>query len=359
MAYNQINFISLQRILWQEEHSKDLLKVLQHFEGLVKSVLAWTTITKIHFSSRNESSPFPFSRNGYLKNLPQQKLQLLRIISCEQQNRKKIIKNWDKCAENYSADLSADLSVLMDNFFEDIMYTLLAYSFSFVLLPAVNSQFFQFHLTDSSFSCLPAELIWEQEGRKEKRQLRKKSACEKVQERNLEIIQTVTMINIFGFPLIFHSSRLLLPVVLEQAISLILDSTLPPGLLLFCFILLKFCLAPLHSYTLQLSLLITHRTSWWVYSTAVQFTWERKGAWVSHLLSPKTPCSACWLFPCLWTKPTLHSPGPVSVENYPEGFTPSLSKCSLISHNALKTKDRAELIFWGVKTNFSDFYPIN
>lgn len=57
-----------------------------------------------------------------------------------------MIKNWDKWAENYSAD--ADISVLMDNFFEDIIYTVLAYSFSFVLLLAVTSQFFQFHLTD-------------------------------------------------------------------------------------------------------------------------------------------------------------------------------------------------------------------
>ena len=97
----------------------------------------------------------------------------------------KMIKNWDKCAENCSAD--ADLSVLMDDFFEDIIYTVLAYSFSFVILPAVTSQFFQFHLTDSSFSTLPTELIWKQERRKEKRQLRKKSACEKVQEYNLKI----------------------------------------------------------------------------------------------------------------------------------------------------------------------------
>lgn len=50
--------------------------------------------------------------------------------------------NQDKYAKNCSAD--ADLSVLMGNFLEDTLYTALAYSFSFVLLLAVKSQFFPF-----------------------------------------------------------------------------------------------------------------------------------------------------------------------------------------------------------------------
>lgn len=54
--------------------------------------------------------------------------------------QKKIIRNWDKCAEYYS--VGAALSVLMGNSFEDIIYTLLAYSFSFVLLLVVTSPFF-------------------------------------------------------------------------------------------------------------------------------------------------------------------------------------------------------------------------
>jgi len=76
------------------------------------------------------------------------------------------------------------------------------------------------------------------------------------------MIQTVMIINIFGLPLIFYSSKLLLPVVLEPAISLTLDVNLPPGLLPFCSIFLKFCLALFHPYTLHLSPFTTRRPSW-------------------------------------------------------------------------------------------------
>lgn len=69
-------------------------------------------------------------------------MQLLIFLTCEQQKRKKVMMNQDKYAKNCSAD--ADLSVLMGNFLEDTLYTALAYSFSFVLLLAVKSQFFPF-----------------------------------------------------------------------------------------------------------------------------------------------------------------------------------------------------------------------
>lgn len=66
------------------------------------------------------------------------------------------MKNQDKYAENYFAH--SDLSVLMDNFLEATLYTVLEYSFSFVLLLAVTSEFFQFHLTDFHFQLLQLSL---------------------------------------------------------------------------------------------------------------------------------------------------------------------------------------------------------
>lgn len=169
-------------------------------------------------------------------------------------------------------------------FLEDIIYTVLAYSFSFVLLLAVTSQFFQFHVTDSSFSALTTELIWEQESRKEKRNLRKKSACEKVQEHNLKILFKLSPWLIF-----LAFSHPLIKTPLEPATSFTLNSALCPGLLFFCSIFLKFYLALFHSCTVYLSIFITCRPPGWV---CLSLTWERKVAWLSHLLSPKTLCSA-------------------------------------------------------------------
>lgn len=253
-----------------------------------------------------------------------------------------MIKNWDKCAENYSAD--ADLSVLMDSFFEDIIYTVLAYTFSFVLLLAVTSQFFVsshwlFILNSSNWAYLRAR-----EEEREKTAQKEISLWESAGTYYENMIQTVTMINIFGLPLIY-SSRLLLPVVLEPAISLTLDSTLPPGLLPFCSILLKSCLALFHSYTLHLSLFITHRPSWWVWSSA-PFTWGRKVAWASHLLSPKTLLSLVIVFLLMHRNYTT-LPDPISAESWCWRFHPNLSKRTLINQNMLKTKHKAEQRFGG------------
>lgn len=138
-------------------------------------------ITKIH----SLLVLFSLSKEWLAKNPSIVKVAVTEVPFLWAAEEKKITKNQDKYAENYSAD--ADLFVLMGNFLEDTLCTLLAYSFSFVLLLAVTSQFFQFHLTDFSFPALAAELIWEEKRRKEKRQCRKKSACEKVQECNLKI----------------------------------------------------------------------------------------------------------------------------------------------------------------------------
>lgn len=261
-----------------------------------------------------------------------------------------MIKNWDKCAENYSAD--ADLSVLMDSFFEDIIYTVLAYTFSFVLLLALTSQFFVsshwlFILNSSNWAYLRAR-----EKEREKTAQKEISLWESAGTYYENMIQTVTMINIFGLPLIY-SSRLLLPVVLEPAICLTLYSTLPPGLLSFCSILLKSCLALFHSYTLHL--FITHRPSWWVWSSA-PFTWGRKVAWASHLLSPKTAQPGdC--FPACAQK--LHHPPqtPFLQKAHAEGFT--LTSVNILSSTKIySTKHKAEKTFRGGKSNLSDFYLI-
>lgn len=95
------------------------------------------------------------------------------------------MKNQEKYAKNYSAD--ADLSALMGNFLEDTLYTALAYTFSFVLLLAVISWFFQLHLTDFHFKVLQLSLFESKRGGKRKDCVEKKSACEKVQEHNLKI----------------------------------------------------------------------------------------------------------------------------------------------------------------------------
>lgn len=123
---------------------KNPIKSFWSFEVLQKLVLESLRFIPFWYH-------LPF-QGDYFKNPSIVKMQLLMFLSCEQQKRKKITKNQDKYAENYSAD--ADLSVLMGNFIEDTLYTVVAYSFSFVLLLAVTSEFSQFHLTDFHFQLL-------------------------------------------------------------------------------------------------------------------------------------------------------------------------------------------------------------
>lgn len=136
---------------------------------------------------------------------------------------------------------------------EYYIYTVLAYSFSFVLLTAVTSQLFLFHLSDSSFSTVPTELIWEQDRSKEERQFRKEPSCEKVQKHNLKIWFKLSPWLIFGS---FLSSSL---IISPPACGLGTSNTTSLDSASFLF--------------------ITHRLSWWVSSAPL--TWKKKVTWIA------------------------------------------------------------------------------
>lgn len=143
------------------------------------------------------------------------------------------------------------------------------------------------------------------------------------------------MINIFELSLILYSSRLLLPLVLESAVSLLL--TLPLGLSPFCLILLKFCLAlSLILSTFPFSSATGHLS---VFCSSPTLTWKKKMTWVA---SPKA------LFSLVVCSLLTHYP--------PK--TPSLQKtnpATFLSVFRFK-KIRKDQIF--LKFSFPNFYLI-
>lgn len=146
------------------------------------------------------------------------------------------------------------------------------------------------------------------------------------------------MINISGLPLILYSSRLLLPLVLKLAISLTLDFTLPPGLLPFCSILPKVCLALFWSYTLPLSLSITHRFVLQLHPPEGERWIEFSTHYHQRLCAQ---LSLRWWFPCLCTNPTALSQTLFLQEVDPESLT--LLWVKVLSSNKIHSRLNTKL----------------